>query len=151
MARYASRFTRYEVRKISYEKIKLFLQNEPNFRKSQMNLSNYMTINYVQMDTWSIRKNEPKTNPNEPKTKPILANKTPIRTKTNPNKPNFAWSLPTFQVGPKILVSVFGSCYNASQKILISQGSERPGVRPGPSWELTLWTCSGQCPRRKAK
>jgi hypothetical protein len=55
-------------------KNKLFLQNEPNFRKSQMNLSNYMTMNYAQMDTWSIRKNEPKTNPNEPKTNPISKN-----------------------------------------------------------------------------
>jgi hypothetical protein len=52
------------------------------------------------MDTWSIRKNEPKTNPNEPKTNPILANITPEQThfkpkqspfkaNTNPNKPNF--------------------------------------------------------------
>jgi len=54
------------LRKSSYEKIKLFMQNEPN--------------------TWSIRKNEPKTNPNEPKTNPILANKTPIRTQTNPKR-----------------------------------------------------------------
>jgi hypothetical protein len=47
--------------------INLFMQNEPNFRKSQVNLSNYMTRDYDKMDTWSIRKNEPKTNPNEPK------------------------------------------------------------------------------------
>ena len=51
--------------------IKLFLQNEPKFRKSQMNISYYITMSYQQMDTWSIRKNEPKTNPNEPKTNPI--------------------------------------------------------------------------------
>jgi hypothetical protein len=35
---------------------------------------------------WSIRKNEPKTNPNEPKTNPILANKTPIRTQFKPKQ-----------------------------------------------------------------
>jgi len=70
-------------------KNKLFLQNEPNFRKSQINLSNYMTRDYVQMDTWSIRKNEPKTNPNEPKTNPILANKTPIRTQFKPKQTQF--------------------------------------------------------------
>jgi len=65
--------------------INLFLQNEPNFRKSQVNLNNLLKRNYEQMDTWSIRKNEPKTNPNEPKTNPILANKTPIRTQFKPN------------------------------------------------------------------
>ena len=82
-------------------KNKLFLQNEPNFRKSQINLSNYMTRDYVQMDTWSIRKKQSQTNPNKAKTNPILANKTPIRTqfKSNlscrslwrsRNKPNFS-------------------------------------------------------------
>ena len=95
------------LRKSSYEKIQLFLQNEPNFRKSQMNLSNYMTMNYVQMYTWSIRKNEPKTNPNEPKTNPILANKATIRTQTNPKRtqfrPNFEGRKPQFSlVGGKV-------------------------------------------------
>jgi hypothetical protein len=73
------------LRKLTYEKINLFLQNEPNFRKSQVNVSVLLTGEYVQMDTWSIRKNEPKTNPNEPKTNPILANKTTIRTQFKPN------------------------------------------------------------------
>ena len=35
-----------------------------------MNVTKGMTKNYEQMDTWSIGKNEPKTNPNEPKTNP---------------------------------------------------------------------------------
>jgi hypothetical protein len=77
------------LRKITYEKITLFLQNEPNFQKSQINASSYITREYEQMDTWSIRKNEPKTNPNEPKTNPILADKTPIQTQTNPNQTQF--------------------------------------------------------------
>jgi len=70
--------------KVYVRKNKLFLQNEPNFRKSQVNVSDVLTRIYVQMDTWSIRKNEPKTNPNEPKTNPILDDKSPIRTQTNP-------------------------------------------------------------------
>jgi hypothetical protein len=73
------------LRKITYEKINLFMQNEPNFRKSQVNVNVFIKSNYVQMDTWSIRKNEPKTNPNEPKTNPILADKTTIRTQNEPN------------------------------------------------------------------
>ncbi len=70
-------------------KNKLFMQNEPNFRKSQVNVTDLMTREYVQMDTWSIRKNEPKTNPIEPKTNPILANKTPERTQFKPKQTQF--------------------------------------------------------------
>jgi hypothetical protein len=51
----------------TYEIIKLFLQNEPNFRKSQVNVSVFTTREYEQVDTWSIRKNEPKRTQNEPK------------------------------------------------------------------------------------
>ncbi len=46
------------------------MQNEPKFRKVKLNVNKVLTRDYVQMDTWSIRKNEPKTNPNEPKTNP---------------------------------------------------------------------------------
>jgi len=70
---------------VSALQIQLFMQNEPNFRKSQINVTVFITMNYDQMDTWSIRKNEPNTNPNEPKTNPILANKTPIRSQNEPN------------------------------------------------------------------
>jgi hypothetical protein len=72
--------------------IHLFLQNEPNFQKSQVNVTAFITKDYEQMDTWSIQKNEPKTNPNEPKTNPILANKKPIRTQTNPKQTQFILS-----------------------------------------------------------
>jgi len=74
-----------EVRKITYEIINLFLQNEPNFRKSQVSLSVLLIGDYVQLDTWSIRKKQSQTKPNKPKTNPILANKTPIRTQFKPN------------------------------------------------------------------
>jgi hypothetical protein len=47
------------LRKITYEIITLFLQNEPKFGKSQVNVNVFITSNYEQMDTWSIRKNEP--------------------------------------------------------------------------------------------
>jgi hypothetical protein len=47
------------------------MQNEPNFRKSQMNVNKVLTMNYEKLDTWSSGKNEPKTNPNEPNSKPI--------------------------------------------------------------------------------
>ena len=67
---------------VSALQIHLFMQNEPKFRKSQMNVTKVLTREYDLMDTWSIGKNEPKTNPkrtqNEPK-----------RTQTNPNKAKF--------------------------------------------------------------
>jgi hypothetical protein len=57
-----------------------------------------MKKDYDQMDTWSIRKNEPKTNPIEPKTNPILANKTPIRTQFKPKQTQFVVGLPALPV-----------------------------------------------------
>ena len=91
--------------------IKLFMQNEPKFRKSQMNVNEVIIMDYEQLDTWSIGKNEPKrtqTNPkrtqNEPNFKKAEMNVTNLLTKdyenmsnwaicenepkTNPNKPN---------------------------------------------------------------
>jgi hypothetical protein len=49
------------------------MQNKANFRKSQMDLSNYMTKNYGNWTLGERGKNEPKTNP-------ILAQKTTQRT-----------------------------------------------------------------------
>ncbi len=76
------------------------MQNKAKFQKVKFNVNKVLTRKYVQLDTWSIRKNEPKTNPNEPKTNPILANKKPEQTQFKPNlscrsrwrsrnKPNF--------------------------------------------------------------
>ena len=82
-------------------KNKLFLQNKAKFRKVKLNVNKVITMAYDQLDTWSIGKNEPKTNPkrtqNEPKTNPI---RTQFKPNTNPtcrgvasgedgNKPNF--------------------------------------------------------------
>ena len=39
------------------------MQNKANFQKVKLNVNEVLTKDYVQMDTWSIRKNEPKTNP----------------------------------------------------------------------------------------
>jgi hypothetical protein len=66
--------------------IHLFRQNKPNFRKSQVNVTDLLKRNYEQMDTWSIRKKQSQTNPNKAKTNPILANKTPERTQFKPKQ-----------------------------------------------------------------
>jgi len=43
--------------------IRLFMQNEPNFRKSQMNVTDYIRMDYVKWTLGERGKNEPKTNP----------------------------------------------------------------------------------------
>jgi hypothetical protein len=39
--------------------IRLFMQNEPKFRKSQMNISTILTMNYDKKDTWWSGKTKP--------------------------------------------------------------------------------------------
>jgi len=43
--------------------IRLFMQNEPNFRKSQMNVNKVLTKDYEKRTLSEHGKNEPKTNP----------------------------------------------------------------------------------------
>jgi hypothetical protein len=61
-----------------------FCSNKPNFRKSQMNVNKVSTSDYDKMDTWSIRKNEPKRTQNEPKFSPKNDPTNPNEPKTNP-------------------------------------------------------------------
>jgi hypothetical protein len=67
------------------------MQNKANFRKSQMNASSYITKKYEQMDTWSIRKNKPNSNPIQSQFKP---NTKPIRTQFKPKQTQF---IPNFR------------------------------------------------------
>ena len=68
-ALYNCRFPTTNVMKV--RQIHPFLQNEPNFRKSQMNVTKEMKKDYEKKDTWWSGKNEPKTNPIRTQTKPI--------------------------------------------------------------------------------
>ncbi len=82
--------------------IHLFMQNEPNFKKVKLSVTIEMKKDYEQMDTWSIRKNEPKTNPIEPKTNPILDNKTSIRTQFKPKQTQFqSKSMPNLKINTR--------------------------------------------------
>ena len=47
-----------------------FCSNKPNFRKSQMNVNKVLIKAYEQLDTWSIGKNKPNTNPIQSQSKP---------------------------------------------------------------------------------
>ena len=54
--------------------INLFMQNEPNFGKAQMNVSPVITREYKNNSNWTLGENEPKTNP-------IKANQTQFQTR----------------------------------------------------------------------
>ncbi len=69
--------------------IHLFMQNKPKFKKVKLNINKVIAKDYVQMDTWSIRKKQSQTNPNKAKTNPILADKTPIRTQFKPKQTQY--------------------------------------------------------------
>jgi hypothetical protein len=65
----------------------LFMQNKPKFRKSQMNVSVYITREYEEMDTWSSGKNKAKTNPIQTQFK---ANTNPIQSQFKPKQTQFS-------------------------------------------------------------
>jgi len=68
--------------------IHLFLTNKANFRKSQMNVNDLLTMNYGKMDTWSIGKNKANSNPIQTQYK---AKTNPIQSQTNPIYPVVAY------------------------------------------------------------
>jgi len=46
--------------------ISSFMQNKPNFPKSQMNVNIYNTTDYENIANWTLGQNKPNTNPNKP-------------------------------------------------------------------------------------
>jgi hypothetical protein len=67
--------------------IRLFMQNEPKFRKSQMNVNRVLTTDYDKMDTWWSGTKQSQTNPNKAKFKKAKMNVTSILTVGYENKP----------------------------------------------------------------
>ena len=63
------------------------MQNEPNFRKSQMNVNTIITRRYKNISNWTLGENEPKTNPIKPNFKKAKINVFPLLTKDYENKP----------------------------------------------------------------
>jgi len=67
--------------------IRPFLTNKANFRKSQMNASDYITKDYEILDTWWTGKKQSQTKPNKAKFKKAKMNVTSILTVGYKNKP----------------------------------------------------------------
>ncbi|MBA7682453.1 hypothetical protein ES703_90803 [subsurface metagenome] len=90
------------------------MQNKANFRKSQMNVSSVITMNYEQLTMNYANKNKPNSNPIQSQSKPIKANQTQYKpnsrkakmklnfysTKDYENKPRFPTPLKQTQSNP---------------------------------------------------
>jgi len=76
----------------------LFMQNKPNFQKSQMNVNPYNTTDYENKSNWTLGQNKPNSNPNKPNFLKAQMNVNSLITKdyrkyddfeVRINKPNF--------------------------------------------------------------
>ena len=85
---YAIRDSQYEIRTTnSYVRnYKQNMQNKPNFRKSQMNVSYYITREYEKMDTWPCGKNKANSKPIQTQYKP---NSKPKQSQFEPKQSQF--------------------------------------------------------------
>ncbi len=83
--------------------INLFMQNKPNFRKSQMNVKSYNTMDYENKRDWTIGQNKPNSNPIKPNFQKAKMNVNLTLTKDYRKKDDFAVRInkPNFSKGPK--------------------------------------------------
>jgi len=81
----------------------LFMQNKPNFRKSQMNLKFCKQMDYENKRNWTIGENKPNSNPNKPNLKRAKMNVNSFITKNYRKKDDFTVRInkPNFVKGPK--------------------------------------------------
>ncbi len=68
----------------------LFMQNKPNFRKSQMNVNLYNTTNYERKRDWTLGENKPNTNPIKPNLRKAKMTINSLITKDYRKKDDFA-------------------------------------------------------------
>jgi len=68
----------------------LFMQNKPNFRKSQMNVNPYNTMDYENKHNWTLGQNKPNSNPIKPNLLKAQMNVKSLITKDYRKKDDFA-------------------------------------------------------------
>ena len=81
---HASRNCPLHLSRVLY-KSPLYMQNKPNFRKSQMNVNLYNTTDYENKSNWKLGENKPNTNPIQTQSKPIQSQLKPIKCQNKPN------------------------------------------------------------------
>ncbi len=81
----------------------LFMQNKPNFQKSQMNVNLYNRMDYERKRDWTLGENKPNSNPIKPNCRKAKMNITSITTKDYRKKDDFVVRInkPNFVKGPK--------------------------------------------------
>ncbi len=81
----------------------LFMQNKPNFRKSQMNVNIYNTRDYERKRDWTLGENKPNSNPIKPNLRKAKMNVNLTLTKDYRKKADFVVRInkPNLVKGPK--------------------------------------------------
>ena len=92
--RYPRLINDLRLRKITYEKINLFLQNEPNFRKSQVNITDLLKRDYEKWTLGQLGKTNPKRTQTNPKRTQFWPIKRQYEPNSNPIQTQFILSLP---------------------------------------------------------
>ncbi len=106
--------TQYAIRNTQYEhlpsttvenplQIGPFMQNKPNFRKSQMNVNTYNKTYYENKSNWTLGENKPNSNPIKPNLRKAQMNVNSLITKDYRKKDDFIVRInkPNFSKGPK--------------------------------------------------
>jgi len=81
----------------------LFMQNKPNFQKSQMNVNPYNTRDYERKRDWTLGENKPNSNPIKPNLRKAKMSVNSFITKDYRKKDDFVVRInkPNFVKGPK--------------------------------------------------
>ncbi len=98
----------YICRELSTNQL-LFMQNKPNFQKSQMNVNPYNTMDYGNKWPWRVRKNKPNSNPNKPNLRKAKMNVSLYILKNYRKKDDFEVRInkPNCRKGKKLMQSVY--------------------------------------------
>ncbi len=59
------------------------MQNKPNFRNAQMNVTSFYTVDYENKSNWKLGENKPNSKPIKPNSKPKQTQTKPISRQKN--------------------------------------------------------------------
>ena len=68
----------------------LFMQNKPNFKDAQMNVTSFYTVDYENISDWTLGQNKPNSNPIKPNFRKAQMNVNSLITKDYRKKDDFA-------------------------------------------------------------
>ena len=79
------------------------MQNKPNFLDALMNVTSFYTVEYENIDNWTLGQNKPNSNPIKPNFRKAKMNVNSLITKDYRKKDDFVVRInkPNFVKGPK--------------------------------------------------